>query len=534
MKRLLTVVRKEWFLLALITLLALFLRLYRLDATPLGLHSDEAFNGYEARRVLQERRPFVFFEEELGEEPMHIHLVALFFIVLGQSPFVIRLTSTVIGTITVPLLFLLTRELFLSEHGESIASQMGLLASLWLALSYWHLNYSRMGMEPITLPLMLTATAFFLWRAIRTGARLHYALCGLMLGLTMYTYRASRLVPFLFLLYVPCHLWLTRRLDRRLLLNWVTLFGVAFAVFLPLGYFALTHSDIYFSRAGDVSIFNPELNQGSPLRALATSTLNTAASFHFVPDPNWRQNPAQRPLLDSLTGLLFVVGLAVTISRWRKPSYLFILVWLVVMSTPAVLSVSGVPHSSRSIGLLPLACILPAIGLEEARLWSKRASAPQNLTRLVLALAALVFLVTAISTCNDYFGAWDNPELALAFDVPFVEAAQTMNELDPADGVWILPLTSLAEPGSVHYTVEFLYRGQAPHPFLSVDEETVAQELTALAQGASEASVIEWDAAALGGAYLYHGDPKGVLPFLLEKQGAQLARQEFHSFDVVS
>jgi 4-amino-4-deoxy-L-arabinose transferase-like glycosyltransferase len=533
-KRLLALARNEWLLLALITLVALSLRVYRLDTIPLGLHSDEGFNGYEARRVLEERRPYVFFEEELGEEPMHIDLVALFFALFGQSPFVIRLTSAVLGTITVPLLYLLTKELFRSEHGARTASRMGLMAALWLALSYWHLNYSRLGMEPITLPLMLTVTAFFFWRALRTGKTLHYALCGLMLGLTVYTYRASRLVPFLFVLYVPCYLLLTRRLDKRLLLNWVVLFGVALAAFLPLGYFALTHSDIYFSRAGDVSIFNPEYNGGSPLRAFLTSVVKTAASFHLLPDPNWRQNPAHRPLLDSLTGLLFVVGLVLTIVRWRKPQYLFILFWLAVMSLPAVLSLSGVPHSSRSIGLLPLACILPAIGLQEAMEWPRLTRSPAVLSRLVLALAAMVFLVAGISTCHDYFGAWDNPELPLAFDVPFVEAAEAMNELSPPDGVWILPLTSLAEPGSAHYTVEFLYRGEAPHHFLRTDEDTVAAELTAITQGMREAWVVEWDPDALGGAYLYHADPKGVLPFLLDKYGTQLGKQEFPSFDVVS
>ncbi len=534
MKRLLALVRNEWVLLALITLLALFLRVYRLDTIPLGLHSDEAFNGYEARRVLEERRPFVFFEEELGEEPMHIHLVALFFALFGQSPFVIRLTSAAVGTITVPLLYLLTKEIFRSERGEQAASSMGLMAALWLALSYWHLNYSRLGMEPITLPLMITATAFLFWRARRTGRALYYALCGLMMGLTMYTYRASRLVPFVFVLYVFCCLLLTRRLDKRLLLNWVVLFGVALVAFLPLGYFALTHFDIYFSRAADVSIFNPEYNQGSPIRALLTSAAKTAASFLLLPDPNWRQNPAQRPLLDSLTGLLFVVGLALTITRWRRPHYLFLLLWLAVMSLPAVLSLSGVPHSSRSIGLLPLACILPAVGLQEALEWSKLCSSRATFSRLVLALGVLVFLVTGISTCNDYFGAWDSPELPAAFDVAFVEAAQTMNELSRPDSVWILPLTSLADPDSVHYTVEFLYQGQAAHRFLRTDEDTVAAELTALTQGSNEVWVVEWDAEALGGAYLYHADPKQVLPFLLDKYGAQLDQEEFQAFDVAS
>lgn len=534
MRRALDVARNEWVLLALVTLIAIFFRFYRLDAIPFGLNSDEAFNRYEASRVLEEKRLFIFFEEELGEEPIHIHLVALLFSLLGQSPLIIRMTSAVIGVVTVPVIYLLGKELSRSEDDAGGVSQVGLMAALLLALSYWHLNYSRLGIEPITLPLFITATAFFFWRGIRAGRRLDYGLAGLFLGLTLYTYRAARIVPLLFLAYVVCYVLLIRRPDRSQIVRWVILFGVALLVFSPRGYFALTHADIYFSRAGDVSIFNPELNQGSPLRALASSTAQMIASFFLLPDPNWRQNPAGRPLLDPFTGLLFLIGLGITLLRWRQPSYLLILIWLLVMSLPAVLTVSGMPHSSRSIGLLPVACILPAIGLHDVTKWLKRRMPSRGILSATLLTYILILVHVAPPAFRDYFGAWEKGELLPAFDMAFVEAAEAMNSLTTTGGVWILPLTSLADPGSVHETVEFLYRSDAPHYFLRTDETTVAEELTEIAQGYDEAWVIEWDESVLGGAYLYHADPKGSLSFLLRKYGEELDRQEFRAFDVVS
>lgn len=257
-------------------------------------------------------------------------------------------------------------------------------------------------------------------------------------------------------------------------------------------------------------------------------------SFHLLPDPNWRQNPGTRPLLDPVTGLLFLVGLGITLARWRQPNYLFVLVWLLVMSLPATLTASGMPHSSRSIGLLPVACVLPALGVHEALEWLRRRS-PSGVTLQLSRLGTgVVFLLVTGFTYRDYFTVWNRPELPPAFDAAFVEAAEAMNGFSRSDGVWILPLTSLADPGSVHYTVEFLYRGDAPHFYLRVDENTVTDELTAITRGKSEAWVVEWDAAVLGGAYLYHADPKGILAFLLNKYATEVARDQMHAFDVVS
>jgi 4-amino-4-deoxy-L-arabinose transferase-like glycosyltransferase len=534
MTRVSSLMRNEWVLLGLITLVAILFRFYGLNAIPLGLHSDEAFNGYEATRVLGERTLFIFFEEELGEEPMHIHLIALLFSLFGESTLVIRATSALVGVVTVPFLYLLVKELFPVKDDGSSPSPLGLMAALWLALSYWHVSYSRLGMEPIMLPLFIIATSYFFWRAFKSGRKLHYLLAGLFIGLSLYIYRAARLVPFVFLVYIICYVLLTRRLNKQLFVRSLILFAVAFLVFAPLGYFALTHPDVYFSRAGDVSIFNPELNQGSPLQALITSTARTMASFHLLPDPNWRQNPAGRPLLDPITGLFFLVGLGIVLFRWRRPNYLFLLVWLFVMALPAVLTVSGIPHSSRSIGLLPVACILPAIGLYEATEWLRRRKPSEGVSRLVLLVTSVLFLLVALVTYRHYFTVWGREELPPAFDMAFVEAAEAMNSLDRPGGVWILPLTSLADPGSAHYTVEFLYTGDAPHYFLRTDEDTVAQELTQATQAHDEALVFEWDQSILGGAYLYHADPKGVLSFLLGKYGEEVDRKDFQAFDVVS
>jgi len=511
----------------LVILAAAFLRLYQLDEIPPGLCLDTAYTGVGASRILGGEFP-VFFEAAWGGniEPLYMYVLAPFLLLLGKTPFVLKFVSAILGILTVPILYLLTRELLGSR-------MVALLASSLLAVSYWHLNYSRMGREIVLVPLLVLVTLWLLLRALSTGRWADFTWAGVSLGVGLYNYQPMRFLPILIVLYLGCRFVMDRGFWKAYRWKLVLPLLIALLVFVPLASYFVTHADIFLMNARNVSIFNPELNEGSPWRALAASTARMMASFHLLPDPNARQNPAGRPLLDPVSGLFFLVGLGLTLLRWRQPQYLLILVWLLVMSLPAVLAVP-VPHSARSIGLLPLACILPAMGLDGGLRWLKRRGTPRSVLRVSPFVLGLLFLVVALFTYVDYFTVWGGEELDAAFDVSFAEAAEVMNSLSRPGGVWILPLTSLADPELVHETVEFLYGGSAPHHYLRLDEDTVAEELTALTRPYDEVWVVEWDQSALSGAELYYGDPKGVLSFLLTKYGAELGRQEFPTFDIVS
>jgi 4-amino-4-deoxy-L-arabinose transferase-like glycosyltransferase len=518
---------KELAFLACVTAASAFLRLYKLDELPIGLCADTAYKGVAALRILHGEHPIFFAESWGGVEPMYMYITAGFMYLLGAAPLVIKMVSAIIGIATVPILYLLARDMFGSKT-------VGVLSSSWLAVSYWHLNYSRLGWEIVLVPLVVIITIYFLWRAMKSGRQMDFVWAGASLGASLYTYQAARALPVLVVVYLALLGVTNGQLVRR---NWSKiLLGllIAVLVFAPLGIYFATHFDSLVRRANNVSIFNADLNGGSPLQALATSTAKTVAMFHLLPDPNWRHNPAQRPLLDAVTRVLLLLGLGVTMLRFKRPENLLLLVWIPSMALPALLTASGLPHSSRTIGLLPVACILPAVGLYEAFDFVKRRRGHTRLLYLTAPVAGILLSVVGASTYLDYFTVWDREELALAFDQPFVEAAEVMNTMSAPRGVWVLPLTSLADPGSVHDTIEFLYRGEAPHFFLSTDEATIEEELTSVTHGHDEAWVLEWNPAALGGAYLYHADPKGILPFLLGKYGVESDRKEFDAFDVVT
>jgi 4-amino-4-deoxy-L-arabinose transferase-like glycosyltransferase len=523
--------RRELLLLALITLVAATLRLYRLGDIPPGLCGDTAYKGIGANRILAGEYP-IFFEESWGGiEPMYMYLLAGLFAVLGSTALTIKLLSALIGIVTVPLLYLLVRQMLSSRA-------VALLASAFLAISYWHLSYSRLGWEIILGPPFVILTIYFLWRALQSRRWLDFVWAGAALGASLYTYQAQRFLPLLIVCYLLYRGLLEKGFWREYGGKAALSLAIAVLVFAPLGFYFVTHSGAFLRRASEVSIFNPETNPEGPLRSFLESSVKVLGTYNVRGDPLWRHNLPGRPAFDVLTSVFFFLGLGISLTQWRQRSYSLLLVWLVILTLPPILTPPrDVPHFSRSIGALPAACVFPAVGME--RLWHWwRVRRPSPRARVFAAVCLAAVLVTSATlTMRDYFLVWArNPDLrAQYFDGQFVDLATTMNSLDRPDGVWVLPLNALAsphdEPG--HHTVEFLYRGKAPFHFLRLDESTAAGDLTALTSGRDRVMLVDYKDYVLEEAYNYiDADPKRLLPFLLSKVSEEVNKHEFESFDV--
>jgi hypothetical protein len=140
--------------------------------------------------------------------------------------------------------------------------QTALIGAAWIAVLFWTVSTSRAGLRNITLATLSTVTALAFWsawskvqRASETGlvpARVRAAagrvahpssfiLPGVLLGLTLYTYQPSRVIPLIYLLFVVYLIWRERELIKA---NWkalVIFFAVALLVALPLLVFLLMH-----------------------------------------------------------------------------------------------------------------------------------------------------------------------------------------------------------------------------------------------------------------------------------------------------
>lgn len=421
-----------------VTLLGGFLRLYALDRLPPGLHYDEAFNNLMALRLVNgTMHPPVYFQIEFGEEPLHIYLIAFLFRLFGPTLWGGRIISALAGSWTVFALALSVREVFYVQLGRMRATRLGLLSAFLFTAFYWPMHYSRIGMEPTLVPAMVVPAFGLTWRALRTRRIYDAVLGGFFLGGALYTYPASRFAPLVLAFFFGPWVLLKRGFLRA---NWRTLFlvaGVALIVFAPLGYFFLKNPFWFTQRADMVNMETaPELKR---------ELLHIARGFFQQGDINWRQNLANRPIFDPFQGVLFVTGVLMCLV-FHTPAYLFLLVWMVVMTMPSAIT-EYAPHFGRMLAAAPAAAALMALGATTWYDWAVKLAARWRSTgRAVFVSMAMVFLgvwmlMSGYRSIYDYFVVWArSPELFVAFDSGLRWAGEQMQALGANERIFLTPI----------------------------------------------------------------------------------------------
>jgi len=179
-------------LLGFIVFISAFLRLYDIHKLPNGLHWDEQDSGYQAYSLLKTGKDYFgnslpLFPHSLADfrTPVFIYSSIPFVKLLGLTPLSVRLPSAISGVLSVILIYYFANLLF-----DAWDLRIGLLASLTLALSPWHVLYGRQSVEcNIMLPYLLLSLITFY-----KGLKNHnwFILSGLFFALTTATYSPAK------------------------------------------------------------------------------------------------------------------------------------------------------------------------------------------------------------------------------------------------------------------------------------------------------------------------------------------------------
>jgi len=383
--------RKEIVFLLVIIAVAAFFRLWQLNSIPPGLYPDVAINGNEALGSLKTAPPVggfkLFYPENNGREGLMIWLIALSFSIFGVSIWSIKIAAAIVGILTVLGLYLFTKELF-SQCNEERARYIALLASFFLAISFWHTNFSRIGFRAILVPFILVFGFYFLFRGFRQKRIWDLIISGVFLGLGFYTYISYRFIVLLLPLVLICWWFIYQKpafakasadakaladksadrqnLQRQYLFSIFYFLFSIFIVAFPIGVYFLQHPQDFIGRAAPISIFAAE----NPIKELGKSLILHLGMFNFYGDPNWRHNFSGSPMLPWPLGILFLIGFFLAIKnslKFRRNLQLAIcnwqlLSWFFVMLLPGILTYEGIPHSLRVIGVIPVVYIFVALG----------------------------------------------------------------------------------------------------------------------------------------------------------------------------
>jgi uncharacterized membrane protein len=120
------------FLLLAIVALGGFLRFYQIGSK--GLWLDEAFSVWLGWRPLGEMLSWLV---RIDQHPPLYYILLHFWMALGEDAATVRALSALLGTLTIPVVYLLGRRL--ADEGEKV----GLLVALILAVSPFHVRFAQ-------------------------------------------------------------------------------------------------------------------------------------------------------------------------------------------------------------------------------------------------------------------------------------------------------------------------------------------------------------------------------------------------------
>jgi len=379
--------------LAAVLVLAAWFRFYQLGDVPPGLTHDEANNAHDAAGVLAGVRP-LYFATGYGHEPLYNYLTALISLPCGVSDVSLRLTTTLCGLGVLLGSYLLARRAF--------DLWLALAAAAGLALSFWPVFSQRQGVRPVTLPLLFAPAAFLVWRGLSpSGRRSDWALAGLLIGGSFYTYLACRVLLFVWPAFAVYLALFHRAAWRR---GWRGLLAAALIAALvaaPLAIYLVTHPEQEI-RLEQLNAPLIAARQGN-LRPLLDNLLGALKVFSISGDTHWRYNLPGRPIFDPLTSVFLYLGLALALWRWRQPACAFLLLWLGAGLSPGLIT-GAMNSSQRTMGAQPAVYITLALGITQAGRWLWARGRPAR-WMAVLGGAALLG-GNAWLAFHDYFVTW--------------------------------------------------------------------------------------------------------------------------------
>jgi hypothetical protein len=405
--------------LAGVILLAFTLRVVQLNTLPFSLNLDEATNALDALQLYRLAWLTPFLQNNFGRETLFFYFQGLALRLFGISFFSLRFVSALLGTLAIPLLYIVAYRLLAlwspQPHKKSASYHpvfISLLAAAGLALAYWHIFFSRMALRAILLPPLLLLLIWCFWRGWFNSKKATgwLLVAGFLLGLTFYTYLATRLLPLLVVLFAAIDLIINRPNRKNKALKLFIVILVAVLTALPLGFYFWQNPQALNSRAQAISI----LAANEPLNALGSNMISLL----------WLHLPGlwlgQWPGLNPISALGFWVGLAVCLYQIKKPAALFLLFWWVIGWLPVALSTqnwAGQTTILRGIIAWPAIFIISAIGLtaltrqalailSRARIWSDKALLCQHRLLVPATLLWLLIVMGGITAGYHYFVTW--------------------------------------------------------------------------------------------------------------------------------
>ena len=436
----------ELTLVVAIALLAIYLRVYRLEQMPPGIFVDETNAALDAIEIMEGRHDSPFGTGWFETPTMYAYYLVGLFKIFGTTFVSLKLASLLPAIITVLLLYPLARLMF--------GAPTALAATFLLAVNRWHFNMSRWGWNEVAPPLFQLGATYFLLRGVRSRQLRDFALGGILLGLGMYTYLASRLVVAVIVAYLLYRIAVERGFLRKAWAGLIVFWLAYVMTFAPLASTYIRNPFTFLNRSRQVSIFNDVARAGGSYAPIWENTKRHLLMFQVRGDNNPRHNLPGAPMLDPATGILFVFGLAYSLWRWHDHRRGLLLLWIPITLLGGILSsLFEGPQGYRVLGVVPAVSLLAGNALVRGlgvlltmRMPTRSAALYRAWPAVPMALGAITLGYTIWQNYDLYF------RVQAANQAVYIAFAPTENAVAREVMAHLSDRTYLLSPRLYHYS----------------------------------------------------------------------------------
>jgi len=377
-------------LLILIFFLALVLRFYKLEIYP-ALNADEAALGYNAYSLIEtgldeHRHPWpIHFQSFNDWKPgLTVYLIMPFIKLFGLQIMSVRFLPALLGALSVVLIYFLSNQLVKNNTDKMFVNWLPLSASLMLAISPWHIHFSRGAWEVNIATFFILLGLYILFLSLRKPAII---LLGVVIFVaSLYTYHSARLVTPLVVFGFFVLNW------KHYCKYWkLTVVSVIFGILLVVPLVADLMQPESLSRAAGVGLFadpgprsriEEQRGEHPDYKTLPPKVLhNKATNYGLAFLDNWithyqgeflflsgdeiqRNRVPETGQLYTIEILYFFFALLylVKTSRENRASFKVIIWWLLIAPVASALTFQS-PHALRSQNMIIPLTIFSALGM---------------------------------------------------------------------------------------------------------------------------------------------------------------------------
>lgn len=410
-------------LLLFIILIASVVRFWQLGVVPPSPDWDEAALGYNAYSILKigrdeygTRLPLALRSYDDYKPPLYVYLAVPSIALFGLNTWAVRLPSAILGIIAVLATYFLVKELYKNYNNDN--HHIALLSALLLAISPWHIQFSRIAFEAnVGVTLNILGVTFFL-----KGLRSRYFLwfSAFIFGLSFYAYHSERIfVPLLLFILAFSYRKELVKMGQSVLIG-IIIGTVTVAPLIPVFFnqstlMRLRGTSSLADQTGLLARSVKKLEDDKASRnylamffdnrriVWAKTLIDGYLSHYsfkwlFLNGDNARHHAPDMGML-YLIELPFLLWGMFTVAKKGGVAVKVLFGWFLIAPIAAS-PTTELPHGIRTLVFLPTFQIFSAVGLSEFWDWTKHRRRPRQ---LVLFFVAILFLFNIGYYVHMYF-----------------------------------------------------------------------------------------------------------------------------------